>query len=64
MLIRSTREPILVQVGSTVMHTAASFVSVKARQSSTTARLFVASHCHVFALHSALPNRRLYPQPG
>ena len=40
------------------MHIAASLMTVMARPSCTTVRLFGASHCHVLPLHAALPNRR------
>ena len=46
------------------MHIAASLMTVMARPSCMTVRLFGASHCHVLPLRPALPNRRLHPQPG
>ena len=45
------------------MHIAASLMTVMARPSCTTVRLFGASHCHVLPLRPALPNRRLHPRP-
>ena len=46
------------------MHIAASLMTVMARPSCRTVRLFSASHCHVLTLRPALPNRRLHPRPG